>query len=167
SQVGSQSQNIGRNAVLAAGFPESVPATTVDRQCGSSQQALHFAAQGVAAGAYDVAIAAGVESMSVVPMGAAHGARKFGKVYPPSMRSRYRERRYAGMSGFLPQGNAADLIADQWGLTRDGLDAFGAQSQTRAAAARDAGRFEAELITVAERRVDAESGSSVETGVKA
>ena len=143
-QVGEQALNVGRNAVLAAGFPESVPATTVDRQCGSSQQAVHFAAQGVMAGAYDVVVAAGVEAMSRVPMGASMqvGGMPFG----PSV-----FRRYADAGGLVPQGIAAELIAERWGLTREELDAYGARSQQRAAAARAAGKFDAEIVPVAVR----------------
>src|SRR4051812_3182846 len=125
TQVGEQSLNIARKAVLAAGYPERVPATTVDRQCGSSQQAIHFAAQGVQAGAYDVVVAAGVESMSRVPMGAsALGADTSGD----RLRERYPD-------GLVPQGVAAELIAARWGITRDELDRFGLASQQKAAAA--------------------------------
>ncbi len=125
SQAGQQTFNIARNAVLAAGFPESVPATTVDRQCGSSQQALHFAAQGVLAGAYDVAIAAGVESMSRVPMGSSlAGQDPFG----PALAARY-------APGLVPQGISAELIAARWDLGRDELDAYSAASHRRADAA--------------------------------
>jgi len=143
-QVGEQGLNVGRNAVLAAGFPESVPAVTVDRQCGSSQQAVHFAAQGATAGAYDVVIAGGVECMSRVPMGASMqvGGMPFG----PSV-----FKRYAAAGGLVPQGISAELIAERWGLTRDELDAFGARSQQRAAAARSAGRFAAEIVPIAVR----------------
>jgi len=143
-QVGEQALNVGRNAVLAAGFPESVPATTVDRQCGSSQQAVHFAAQGVVAGAYDIVVAAGVESMSRVPMGASMqvGGMPFG----PSVFGRY-----AGVGGLVPQGMAAELVAERWGLSRAELDAYGARSQQRAAAARTAGRFDHEIVPVAVR----------------
>ena len=140
-QVGEQSLNIGRNAVLAAGWPESVPATTVDRQCGSSQQALHFAAQGVIAGAYDVAIAAGVEVMTRTPMGASVVK---GMCFPFSetMQNRYEE------TGLPPQGIGAEMIADEYGFTREDLDAFGAESQRRAAVATAEGRFENEIVPV-------------------
>ncbi|HUS62035.1 MAG TPA: thiolase family protein [Acidimicrobiales bacterium] len=143
-QVGEQGLNVGRNAVLAAGFPESVPATTVDRQCGSSQQAAHFAAQGVIAGAYDIAIAAGVECMTRVPMGASMqvGGMPFG----PRVMARYSD---AG--GLVPQGISAEMIADKWGLSRDDLDGFAAQSQQRAARARDEGRFQNEIVPVSVR----------------
>jgi acetyl-CoA acyltransferase len=141
-QVGQQSLNIGRNAVLAAGWPESVPATTVDRQCGSSQQAIHFAAQGVMAGAYDVVVALGVEVMSTTPMGASVVKGDLGMPFPDSMIERYAE------TGLPPQGIGADMIADEYGITREDLDAFGAQSQQRAEQATIEGRFEAEIIPV-------------------
>src|SRR3954463_10253115 len=114
-QVGAQSVNIGRNAVLAAGFPETVPSTTIDRQCGSSQQAAHFAAQGVIAGAYDVVVAAGVESMTRVPMGASFtpGSQPFG----PKVFARYQER-----GGLVPQGISAELIAEKWDISREDND---------------------------------------------
>ena len=141
-QVGQQSLNIGRNAVLAAGWPESVPATTVDRQCGSSQQAIHFAAQGVMAGAYDVVVALGVEVMSTTPMGASVVKGALGMPFPDSMIERYAE------TGLPPQGIGADMIADEYGITREDLDAFGAQSQQRAEQATIEGRFEGEIIPV-------------------
>ena len=140
-QVGEQSLNIGRNAVLAAGWPESVPATTVDRQCGSSQQALHFAAQGVIAGAYDVAIAAGVEVMTRTPMGASV-VKGMGFPFSETMQNRYEE------TGLPPQGIGAEMIADEYGFTREDLDAFGAESQGRAAVATAEGRFENEIVPV-------------------
>ena len=139
-QVGEQALNIGRNAVLAAGFPESVPATTLDRQCGSSQQALHFAAQGVIAGAYDVVIAAGIEHMTHTPMGSSV-VRDLGFPFGPSVMARYAER-----GGLVSQGISAELIADHWNLSREELDAFGARSQQLAAKAAAEGRFERELI---------------------
>jgi acetyl-CoA acyltransferase len=147
-QVGDQSINIARNAVLAAGFPESVPATSIDRQCGSSQQALHFAAQGVMAGAYDVVIAAGVESMSRVPMGASIGSG-VGFPFGPTVGLRYAER-----GGLVGQGTSAEMIADQWDLSREDLDRFGATSQERAARATDEGRFERELVVTEIRDAD-------------
>src|SRR4051812_49171837 len=112
-QVGEQAANIGRNAVLAAGWPESVPGTTIDRQCGSSQQAVHFAAQGVIAGAYDIVVAAGVEAMTRVPMGASFMDAKFGFPFGPTIADRYQSQ-----GGLVPQGISAELIADKWGLTR-------------------------------------------------
>ncbi len=140
-QVGEQSLNIGRNAVLSAGWPETVPATTVDRQCGSSQQALHFAAQGVIAGAYDIAIAAGVEVMTRTPMGASI-VQGLGFPFPQGMQDRYAD------TGLPPQGIGAEMIADEYGLTREDLDAFGAESQQRAARATAEGRFEREIVPV-------------------
>ena len=140
-QVGEQSLNIGRNAVLAAGWPEEVPATTVDRQCGSSQQAMHFAAQGVIAGAYDIAVACGVEVMTRTPMGASI-VQGMGFPFPQEQQDRYAD------TGLPPQGIGADMIADEYDLSREDLDAFGAQSQHRAAVARDEGRFEQEIVPV-------------------
>jgi acetyl-CoA acyltransferase len=153
SQVGAQSVNLGRNVVLAAGFPESVPGTTIDRQCGSSQQAAHFAAQAVMAGVHDVVIAGGVEAMSLVPMGASV-ASGVGAPFGPRMGLRY-----ADQGGLVPQGISAELIADKWGLSREDLDAYGARSQQRAALARDEGRFDAELLPVEVRRRDKETGA--------
>jgi len=140
-QVGEQSLNIGRNAVLTAGWPESVPATTIDRQCGSSQQALHFAAQGVMAGAYDVVVAAGVEVMTRTPMGASI-VKDMGFPFPQAMMDRYEE------TGLPPQGIGAAMIADEYGITREDLDAFGAESQRRAEVATQEGRFEREIVPV-------------------
>src|SRR5688572_7630210 len=117
-QVGEQGVNVGRNAVLAAGWPESVPSTTVDRQCGSSQQSAHFAAQGVIAGAYDIVVAAGVEVMSRVPMGASITSGP-GMPFGPKMMERYK-----AVGGLVPQGISAEMIADKWGLSREDLDGF-------------------------------------------
>jgi acetyl-CoA acyltransferase len=158
-QVGAQGLNVGRNAVLSAGWPESVPATTIDRQCGSSQQSAHFAAQGVIAGAYDIAIAAGVEVMSMVPMGATQRLKETGFAFTQAMVDRYEE---AG--GLVPQGIAAEMIADTWGISREELDAYGLRSQQLAARARDEGRFEAETIPVAEKIRDRERGQITVTG---
>jgi len=140
-QVGEQSLNIGRNAVLAAGWPEEVPSTTVDRQCGSSQQSMHFAAQGVIAGAYDVVVAAGVEVMTRTPMGASI-VQGMGFPFPQEQQDRYAD------TGLPPQGIGADMIAAEYGLTREDLDAFGAESQKRAAQATAEGRFEREIVPV-------------------
>lgn len=142
TQVGEQSLNVARSAVLAAGWPESVPATTVDRQCGSSQQALHFAAQGIAAGAYDVVIAGGVECMTRVPMGA-NMVSGPGAPFGPSL-----TRRYAEAGGLIPQGISAEMIAERWGLSRTDLDSFGAESQRRGSVAAAEGRFEREIVPV-------------------
>lgn len=138
-QVAEQAMNTTRYAVLAAGLPESVPATTVDRQCGSSQQAVHFAAQGVIAGAYDVVIACGVESMSRVPMwsNVPEGADPFG----PGVAARYPD-------GLVPQGISAELIAAKWELPRSELDRFALESHRRAARATEAGAFAEEIVPI-------------------
>ncbi len=161
-QVGNQSLNVGRNAVLAAGFPESVPATTIDRQCGSSQQAVHFAVQGVMAGAYDIVVAAGVEVMSSTPMGASviPGSLPFG----PRMMARYADVDSYGNPGLQPQAIGAELIADRWGLSREDLDAFGARSQQLAEQATVEGRFEREIVPVACRRLDRDTAGVVASG---
>ena len=138
SQVGDQAMNIARQAVLAAGFDESVPATTIDRQCGSSQQAAHFAAQGVIAGAYDIVIAGGVESMSRVPLGSSRAG---------GSRSALLDERYP--DGLVNQGVSAELIAQKWGLSREVLDAYSAESHRRAADAASRGLFDSQLLAVA------------------
>jgi acetyl-CoA acyltransferase len=150
SQAGQQTFNVGRSAVLAAGFPESVPATTIDRQCGSSQQAVHFAAQGIIAGAYDVAIASGVEVMSRVPMGSSlMGEDPFGSRLP---------QRYEG--GLVPQGISAELIAAKWGLGREDVDAFAADSHRKAVEAAADGRVDLELIELAVDRGEGPTGET-------
>jgi acetyl-CoA acyltransferase len=137
-QAGEQALNIARSAVLSAGFPESVPAVTLDRQCGSGQQAAHFAAQGVMAGVYDIVIACGVESMSRVPMGTpAMGKDPFG----PGVCVRYPD-------GLVGQGVSAELLAQRWKLDREALDEFAATSHQRAAAAIAAGHFANEIIPI-------------------
>jgi acetyl-CoA acyltransferase len=157
-QAGAQSVNVGRNAVLAAGWPEEVPATTIDRQCGSSQQSAHFAAQAVMAGAHDIVVAAGVEVMSQVPMGASVGDGRFGFPFGPRVGLRY-----ADVGGLVPQGESAERIAEKWGLSREDLDAFAAESQTRAARATAEGRFENEIIAVRSIHRDKESGDITES----
>jgi acetyl-CoA acetyltransferase family protein len=152
SQVGEQSINIARNAALVAGFPETVVGTSVDRQCGSSQQALHFAAQGVIAGAYDIVIAAGVESMSRVPMGTSAGIG--GTPFGPTMMERYRKANLYGAGGLVQQGISAEIIAEKWKLSREALDTFSAGSQQRAAAAARNGWFANEIAPVDVRRED-------------
>jgi len=150
SQSGDQTWNIGRNAVLGAGWPESVPGVTIDRQCGSSQQSVHFAAQGVMAGAYDVVVAAGVESMSRVPMGSsANGGRPFGE----RMRSRYHD-------SLIPQGLSAEMIAEKWKIGREELDGYGFDSQMRALEATEEGRFENEIVPI---EIDEDGGVSTVT----
>jgi len=142
-QVGEQAFNVARNTVLAAGWSDQVPGTTIDRQCGSSQQAAHFAAQGVMAGAYDIVVAAGVEVMTRVPMGSAMADGKYGFPFGPGVNARY-----APEGGLVPQGISAELIADKWGITRDDMDAFGARSQQLARQATDEGRFLGQIIPV-------------------
>ena len=142
SQVGDQSLNIARQSVLAAGFAETVPATTIDRQCGSSQQAAHFAAQGVIAGAYDVVIAGGVESMSRVPLGSsAQCSSSSGGAPSEDLRARYPD-------GLVNQGVSAELIAQRWGFTRAELDTFAAESHRRATDAWTHGRFDSQIVDV-------------------
>lgn len=135
-QTGEQGLNLGRNAALAAGFPDSVAGTTVDRQCGSSQQAVHFAAQGVMAGAYEVVIAAGVESMTRVPMGVT-AYQGPGQPFGPTVKDRYK---------LVPQGISAGLVARQWSLTREELDSIACDSHQRAARATNEGRFVDQIV---------------------
>ncbi|HEX2089907.1 MAG TPA: thiolase family protein [Actinomycetota bacterium] len=136
SQVGEQSINVGRNGWLAAGFPETIPSTTVDRQCGSSQQSIHFAAQGVMAGAYDLVVASGVENMTRVPMGSSMmGQNPFGN----QMFARYEGK-------IVPQGISADLIASKWNITREDSDDFAYRSHLRAAEATKNGYFKREIL---------------------
>ena len=162
-QVSEQSLNVGRNAVLAAGWPESVPGTTIDRQCGSSQQSIHFGAQGVMAGAYDVVIGAGVEVMSRTPMGASV-VRELGYPFGPRMMARYAER-----GGLVSQGEGAELIAEQWNIDRAALDEFSVQSHHRAAQATAEGRFERELLPVAVKdddRADTDEIMTTDEGIR-
>ena len=156
-QAGAQALNVGRNAVLAAGWPESVPATTVDRQCGSSQQAYHFAAQGVMAGAYDVAVAAGVEVMTLVPMGASI-SKNVGFPFGAAAERYSDVELLDGHPGMIGQGMSAEVIANEWGIGREDLDAYGARSQSLAEQAADEGRFDNEIIPVESRIHDKETG---------
>ncbi|MDT0203052.1 thiolase family protein [Nocardioides sp. AE5] len=136
--IGEQSSNVGRWSALAAGWPETVPGTTVDRACGSSQQAIAFAAAGVVAGHYDLVVAGGVESMSRVPMGSTRNSGH-GMARGPLL-----AHRYPGIE--FSQGLAAEMIASQWGFSRSDVDAFALESHARAAAARDQGRFESQIV---------------------
>ncbi len=140
-QVGAQSFNVGRNAVLAAGWPESVPGVTLDRQCGSSQQAVHFAAAGLIAGHYDLVVAGGVEIMSSIPLGSSIANAEFGFPYSRAVLDRY------GVEMFN-QGVGAEMMAEKWALSRTELDEFSALSHERLAAATDAGRLDAQLVPV-------------------
>ncbi|MFF2508156.1 thiolase family protein [Streptomyces sp. NPDC058067] len=141
SQVGEQAGSIGRYAVLAAGWPEHVPGLTIDRQCGSSQQAVHQAAAGVIAGQYDIAIAGGVESMSRVPMGSTRADGKYGEPYGTLVAERYDNYRFN-------QGIGAEMIAEEFGLTREELDQHALDSHARAARAVDEGRFKSQITPV-------------------
>jgi acetyl-CoA acetyltransferase family protein len=159
-QIGEQSCNIARSAVLGAGFPESVPAVTIDRQCGSSQQAAHFAAQGVMAGAYDIVIAAGVESMTRVPMWS--NAPIPAEAYGPGFRERYD----MGADDFIDQGISGEMIAERFELGREELDAYAMSSHIRAAAATEAGFFEREIVPVQARREDREWTATADEGIR-
>ena len=158
SQTGEQGLNIARNAALAAGYPEDVVGTTIDRQCGSSQQSAHFAAQGVMAGAYDVVVAAGIESMTRIPMGitAQQGP---GMPFGPLMLERYSH-------GLVPQGISAEMICEKWGLSRQELDQIGLDSHTRAARATDEGRFQPQIVPVTVKTETGEEVVSVDEGIR-
>jgi len=156
--VGEQAMNIGRNAALAAGFPDTVPGTTVDRQCGSAQQAVHFAAQAVMSGAMDVVIAAGVESMSRVPIGSTTDPGP-GEAYGPTYRKLYE---------LVHQGACAEEIARRWEVSRADMDAFALESHRRAAAATSAGRFAGEILPLEIRYGDwvrPKEGERLEEGI--
>ena len=156
SQVGDQTWNIGRNAVLGPGWPESVPGVTIDRQCGSSQQSVHFAAQGVMAGSYDVAVAAGVESMSRVPMGSSAGT---GRPFGEKMRERYQ-------NDLIPQGLSAEMIADQWNIPREELDSYGYDSHMRALKATEEGRYDNEIVPIEVKTDEAIEQVSRDEGIR-
>ncbi len=159
SQTGEQAVNVGRNAALAAGWPEDVVGVTLDRQCGSSQQAVHFAAAGVISGQYDVAVAGGVESMSRVPM-LCTVTQGPGVPFGPRMMARYAE-----VGGLVPQGESAEIIAERWKLSRTELDEIAVRSHANAAAAADSGGFDGELAPVGQVAADEgiRRGTSVET----
>jgi acetyl-CoA acyltransferase len=147
--VGEQAMNIARNAALAAGFPDSVPGTTVDRQCGSAQQAIHFAAQAVSSGAMEIAIGAGIEAMTRVPIGSTteHGP---GEAYGPLYRERFE---------LIHQGECAEEIARRWHVSRSDMDAFALESHRKAAAATDGGRFKNEIVPLMARHLDESADS--------
>ena len=142
--VGEQAMNIARNAALAAGFPVTVPGTTVDRQCGSAQQAIHFAAQAIAAGAMDVAIGAGIESMTRVPIGSTTEPGP-GEAYGPLYKSRFE---------LIHQGECAEEIARRWNISREEMDRFGLESHQRAARATEEGRFSTQLLSILGKTAD-------------
>jgi acetyl-CoA acyltransferase len=155
-QAGEQALDIARTAVLAAGWPESVPGVTVDRQCGSSQQSVHFAAAGVVAGHYDVVVAGGVESMSRTPMGAS--LSNGGHPYPEAFRARYTQ---------TPnQGTGAEMIAEQWGFDRTTLDQFSLDSHEKAAAAQDSGAFDDQIVGIKVKDADQESTVLKDEGIR-
>jgi acetyl-CoA C-acetyltransferase len=159
SQLGEQSTNIARNAVLASKLPESVPATSVDRQCGSSQQAVHFAAQAVMSGVMDIVIAAGVESMSRVPMGLSHTLPEkngFGQYVSPAIRERFPGVQFSQFAG-------AEAMARKYELSKDQLDEFALRSHQLAIAATRAGRFEEEIVPIASRTADGSTAGGLHT----
>jgi len=155
SQTGEQGLNLGRWVALAAGLPETVPGTTVDRQCGSSQQAVHFAAQGVMAGVYDIVIAGGVESMTRVPMGS---TMQQGPGFPFGPR-------IVGRYALVPQGLSAEMVAERWGLSRERLDTLALESHQRAARAIDEGRFGGQVVPIPPGEGGGE-GLEVDEGVR-
>jgi acetyl-CoA acetyltransferase family protein len=159
-QVGEQAINIGRSAALGAGFPETVPATTIDRQCGSSQQAAHFAAQGVMAGAYDIVIAAGVESMTRVPMWS--NVPEVAAAYGPRFRGRYD----LPADVLIDQGISGELVAERWEIEREELDEFALSSHRRAAAAAEEGRFADEILPLRAARDGEEWLAAADEGVR-
>jgi acetyl-CoA acyltransferase len=158
SQVGEQTMNVGRNAVLAAGWPESVPGTTVDRQCGSSQQAVHFAAAGVISGQYDVAVAGGVEVMTRVPMGSSIGT-DVGLPFGPKVLERYNNE-------WFNQGTGAEMIVERWGLSRQQVDEFSLASHQKAAAAIDSGAFAKQYAVVPGTGLEVDEGVRRETSME-
>lgn len=153
SQAGEQSGNAGRMALLAAGFPSHVPAVMIERKCGSSQQSIHFAAQAIKAGAYDLVIAAGIESMSRIPMGS---ARLNMDPFGPSI-----NRMFA--PGLVPQGISAELVAARWGVTRQAMDAYSSESHKRAAHAQEAGAFDNEIVSIDVGSVRQEKDETIRT----
>lgn len=158
-QAGEQSLNVARNAVLAAGFPESIPGTTVDRQCGSSQQAIHFAAQGIIAGSYDVAIGCGVESMTRVPMGSSTKNGP-GRPFGPAMMRRYNDVQFN-------QGISGEMMAQRWKLSRTRLDEFSLESHRRAARATEKGWFCREILPTAAETAQGTTQASRDEGIRA
>jgi len=159
-QVGEQAINIGRLAPLAAGFPDTVPGTTVDRQCGSSQQTAHFAAQGVMAGAYDIVIAAGVESMTRVPFWS--NVPEPGQAYGP----RFRERYGLGPDEWIHQGLSGEIVADKWEIGREELDALALESHRRAHQATTEGRFAREIVPLTIATEDGTQTMSTDEGIR-
>jgi acetyl-CoA C-acetyltransferase len=162
-QAGEQSNNIARNAIMASKLPESVPGTSIDRQCGSSQQALHFAAQAVMSGTMDVVIAAGVEAMTRVPMGLASSLpakNGFGHYKSPNMEKRYPNIQFSQFTG-------AEMMAEKYGLSKDELDQYAYQSHQRAIAATQAGKFKDEIVPLPITRADGSTDTHrVDEGIR-
>lgn len=158
TQVAEQSTNIARNAVLAAGWPQTIPGVTLDRQCGSSQQAIHFAAQAIQSGAMEVVVAAGVEAMSSIPMFSNTPGGDLRAVYGDVVQNRYAARDTYGVSGLVPQGLCAEVMAEKWTLSRAELDAYGLRSQQRAQLARAEGRFDSEIVPMQRKVRDPDTG---------
>src|ERR1700691_4895582 len=158
TQVGPQSTTVARTVVLAAGWPTSVPGRTVDRQCGSSQQAIHFAAQSIMSGVNDVVVAAGIECMSAVPMFSNAPDGDIRAVYGDVVQERFGDQDSYGLRGLVPQGISAELICDRWQLTRGELDEYSLRSHQLAAAARDSGRFDSQIVPIQVRRRDRQTG---------
>src|SRR5690349_19656467 len=162
-QAGEQSNNIARNAVMASKLPESVPGTSIDRQCGSSQQALHFAAQAVMSGSMDIVIAAGVESMTRVPMGLASSLPQkngFGYYKSPNIEKRYPNIMFSQFTG-------AEMMAEKYGLSKDELDEYSYNSHQRAIAATQAGHFKTEIVPVEITRADGSTDThTVDEGIR-
>ena len=156
TQTGEQGMNIGRAAVLIAGFPVEVPGTTINRFCGSGQQAVNFAAQGVMSGAQDIVIGAGVESMSRVPMGSDAFGPGEGPVSP----------RLTDLFEIIPQGNSAEMIAKKWGFSRDELDEFAYQSHVKAGQAIEEGRFTREIFPVQVKQNGTSYAFDIDEGVR-
>ncbi len=158
TQVGAQSTNVARTAILAAGWPVTVPGTTMDRQCGSSQQAIHNAAQSIMAGVNDVVVAAGVEVMSSVPMFSNAPGGDITAVYGDAVAARFADVETFGHRGLVPQGLSAELIAERWGIDRAALDDFALRSHRRAADARDSGRLDGQILPMQTRTRDRATG---------
>jgi acetyl-CoA C-acetyltransferase len=159
TQAAEQANNVARNCVLASSLPESVPGVTVDRMCGSSQQAVQFAAQAVLSGTMDLVIAGGVESMSRVPMGTASGAIAGLDIVPDSIKTRFATESFS-------QFGSAEMIARKWGMTREELDAFGLESQLRAQRATREGAFDAEILPLAIETAEGPAMHTVDEGIR-
>jgi acetyl-CoA acetyltransferase family protein len=159
NQVGAQALNVGRSAILAAGWPETIPATTIDRQCGSSQQAAHFAAQAVISGACDIVVASGVEIMSKVPLRAQVADPTYGEPFGPRADGRYLDQEHFGVKGRINQGLSAELIAQRWNITREECDAFSARSHELAGKATANGHFANEIVPLKAIKLDRETNT--------